>query len=175
MFVYNGKTRTVFAAVIVVILFVGIVGGIVVGLSLRGPSAETRANLTAATEEYSRYYWNRDKYDQALEQFVAEENRWGMESTVAMVSIWVVSVLLAVFGYGFVLIIELLDEIRLSNVMNESNKFEESASFESEHKGYSLQELANNTTDNNSSWVCRNCGAKNTTNDVCCKDCGKYK
>lgn len=112
MFLYNEKVRMVFVIVILTILVIGIVGGIVSGLALRGPSDETLKNFEEVSKKASGYtYLYRDELTKASEQVVAEENRWGIESTIVMVSVWLVTIIFTVFAYGFLLMLEMMDRI----------------------------------------------------------------
>ena len=40
---------------------------------------------------------------------------------------------------------------------------------------YSLSKLANEKTNSNGAWICKECGTKNNAGNLYCKDCGKYK
>lgn len=170
MFVYNEKIRMIFAIAIIAILVIGFVGGIVAGFSLRGPSKATLENYQETLENASRYIYSyKNDLAHATEQLAKEEDRWGAESTIAMLLVWVISAISAVFGYGILLILEMLDDTMFAIATANS------AAPKLEHTGYSLSELASEaTTDNSASWICKECGTKNTSNAICCKDCGRF-
>ncbi len=57
------------------------------------------------------------------------------------------------------------------------NKEQESStsSASKQNVGYSLSKLADEKTNTNGSWICKECGTKNDASNLYCKDCGKYK